>query len=464
MTTWREKYQTGSFRRILFSTLASDIDGGRRVALHQYPRREVPYPEDMGREARRYRIRAIIGKDNYFEHRDRLVEVLEQPGPGTLVHPYLGTMEVQIERWTCRESTAEAATATFEIEFHEAGAAAQPEAGPDTAEAVDAAADDAEASLEDEAAGELEADAEQAVQEDTGSFLDDALDAIAEAPRQMATLAGEVNSFMGRVQGLKAKLLSLVLAPANLAGGLLGAVGSVRGIASSSVGALGVYKGLFSYGGAFVDPPGSGRIAAAQRKNRQALKRLVRTGAAINAARAVAAAQPYRYIGPASPIYASVAGPAAPTSASAAAARRPASAGALAAPPAAVQVNGRAVVLAVPEYAGFAVPEPPGFATWQEAAAARDIVAAALDEAALTAGDALYPALRALSAAVAAHVNAQRPALACGARYVAGSALPSLLLAHRIYGDAARADELEIRNRVRHPGFVPGGRPLEIIQ
>lgn len=44
----------------------------------------------------------------------------------------------------------------------------------------------------------------------------------------------------------------------------------------------------------------------------------------------------------------------------------------------------------------------------------------------------------------------------------------SLLTAYRLDGDElttlfARAGEIVARNRVRHPGFVPGGRPLEVL-
>ena len=34
-------------------------------------------------------------------------------------------------------------------------------------------------------------------------------------------------------------------------------------------------------------------------------------------------------------------------------------------------------------------------------------------------------------------------------------AVPSLVLAHRLYGDALRGSEIVTRNKLRHPGFVP---------
>lgn len=41
--------------------------------------------------------------------------------------------------------------------------------------------------------------------------------------------------------------------------------------------------------------------------------------------------------------------------------------------------------------------------------------------------------------------------------------IPALLLAQRLYGDATRADEIVARNGVRHPMFLPGGEPLEVL-
>jgi prophage DNA circulation protein len=45
---------------------------------------------------------------------------------------------------------------------------------------------------------------------------------------------------------------------------------------------------------------------------------------------------------------------------------------------------------------------------------------------------------------------------------------PALSLAWQLYGDdpdavSTRADEIARRNRLAHPGFVPGGRDIEVI-
>ena len=41
--------------------------------------------------------------------------------------------------------------------------------------------------------------------------------------------------------------------------------------------------------------------------------------------------------------------------------------------------------------------------------------------------------------------------------------LPALVVAHRLYGDATRADEITVRNNARHPGALRGGIELEVL-
>ncbi len=41
--------------------------------------------------------------------------------------------------------------------------------------------------------------------------------------------------------------------------------------------------------------------------------------------------------------------------------------------------------------------------------------------------------------------------------------LPSLVLAHNLYGDLSREADLLARNRIQNPAFVTGGVELEIL-
>jgi prophage DNA circulation protein len=87
----------------------------------------------------------------------------------------------------------------------------------------------------------------------------------------------------------------------------------------------------------------------------------------------------------------------------------------------------------------------------------------ALDARQGEADDAVYGALADLRGAVVRDIAARGADLARVVRYTPPETLPALVLAHRLYGDAARDGELVARNGIAHPGFVPGGLELEVL-
>ena len=51
---------TASFRGVPFFVESSDISAGRRTVTHQYPQRDEPFTEDLGRAAREYELSAFV--------------------------------------------------------------------------------------------------------------------------------------------------------------------------------------------------------------------------------------------------------------------------------------------------------------------------------------------------------------------------------------------------------------------
>lgn len=137
---WRDDLLPGSFRGAAFYWRATELQGGRRLAEHEFPLRDGGEPEDLGRRLRHYRFNVYVVGDDYFGDRDALLAALESPGPGTLVHPYLGPLLVAVREFRLQETNEEGRIARFEIEFTEAGPPPSPLAVVDTAVASVAAA------------------------------------------------------------------------------------------------------------------------------------------------------------------------------------------------------------------------------------------------------------------------------------------------------------------------------------
>jgi prophage DNA circulation protein len=124
---WRAALQPASFNGVQFHVPVDMKAGGRRLVVHEFPKSDTPYTEDMGRRARHFTVHAYViqcafnGFD-YEPNRDALIAQLEAEGPGILVHPTMGVDTVDVGPYSVTERLAEAGgMAEFEIEFTEAG-------------------------------------------------------------------------------------------------------------------------------------------------------------------------------------------------------------------------------------------------------------------------------------------------------------------------------------------------------
>lgn len=130
--TWRDQLQPASFRGVPFGVISGSLTAGRRLARHEYPQRDLPYVEDMGRRAREYKVEAFIIGPDYMSGRDELLAAIEEEGPGQLVHRYYGTQIVSVAECELTESTDFGGMAKFTLQFVEAGEQAEPSVGIDS--------------------------------------------------------------------------------------------------------------------------------------------------------------------------------------------------------------------------------------------------------------------------------------------------------------------------------------------
>lgn len=106
------------------------------------------------------------------------------------------------------------------------------------------------------------------------------------------------------------------------------------------------------------------------------------------------------------------------------------------------------------------------YASYDDAIAGRDVVLDQIDAVAEDANADEYDALQNLRMQVARDIEIRAANLAVITSYTPGETLPALVIAQRLYGSIdieAKAADIVARNSVVHPGFVPGGRPLEVL-
>lgn len=118
--SWRDRFTPGGdFRGAKFWVETDDLDFGRRKIVHEFPLQDKPVVQDQGKKTREFSTRIFVLGDDYDFDRNALINAIEKPGPGTLTHPYLGAMNVEITSARKTESTREGGKATFSLTYIE---------------------------------------------------------------------------------------------------------------------------------------------------------------------------------------------------------------------------------------------------------------------------------------------------------------------------------------------------------
>lgn len=407
--SWRDQLQRASFRGVPFYVSTADTEEGRRGVLHEYPLRDEPFVEDMGRKAGEFSLEAIILGEDYFKARDALRDALKQNGPGELVHPTLGRMQVALTApFRFVEALVEnRGVVRFSLRFTETAENTQPAADINTAAVVDAQADVAAEQCAADFADEFGVEGmPEFVMADAMALLSDATAAIEAARAGVMPDLTVVGEFLGEVSRFSSSISSLILAPRTLAEQVLGLASGLRNAVLRPFNAFTSLAKFFGYESKHPRPPVTTPVRRAQTANRTAVESLVRRATVIEAARASARLD-------------------------------------------------------------FKAPVTPGAPriTYQQAIAIREQLADALEDEAATASVAVFNALMDLRAAVVRDITARGADLPRLVTISMPATLPALVVAYRSFGDATREAEIVARNPiiVRHPGFVPGGVALEAL-
>ncbi|MDE7370599.1 MAG: DNA circularization N-terminal domain-containing protein [Desulfovibrio sp.] len=444
-TSFFASLRQASFRGAAFEVDDADESGGRRLARHEYPLRDLPFAEDLGRKAGEWRIRAFIVQGrtrDYAEARDALRKALTAYGPATLIHPWLGELTVAVERFSLRETTSKGGYCEFDIDFVEAGQRENPAAKTDTVQDVGSAAQKCREALRESFT---------ALYTPLSQELSACLDALNRG-------AAEVMEYL--------QLPGELIAPAlDFAGGLIGQpsglFGALSGIFGGLLGSLSAAEALalgFDFGllaGGSVDEDGYfhyGPASALPARRREVLDRLLAGGG-------VTMLQPLRRrklrMETATSYFDSQ-----PTEPLSLSVSRQGLLTATAIPAATALKRHLAQVTVMEDAAGSAGLD---FVTADDALAVRKTVLDGLEAVAPVVQDPVFAALSGLRLSVARDLTTRGGELPRVRRAQLPASMPALVAAWRLHGDASRADEIVARNRIRHPGRVPGGTPLEVL-
>lgn len=116
--TWRDKLLPASFRGISFLIPQTSVPVGMKGQLHEFPQRDTPFFEQLGKQSQVHKMTAWVIGDDCFERRDKLIEALNAPGGGELVHPWLGKMQVKAGECDMSHDFVGGGMVSFELTFY----------------------------------------------------------------------------------------------------------------------------------------------------------------------------------------------------------------------------------------------------------------------------------------------------------------------------------------------------------
>jgi prophage DNA circulation protein len=131
-SVWRASLMPASFNGAQFHCDSNSWQSGRRIVQHEFPKKDLPYAEDMGRASREFSVRGYcitytsetgvpLYSLDYRRARDLLMQQLETGGPGVLQLPTKPAQTVVCPRYRMQEDARYGGFCTFDMSFQEYG-------------------------------------------------------------------------------------------------------------------------------------------------------------------------------------------------------------------------------------------------------------------------------------------------------------------------------------------------------
>lgn len=443
--SWLNDLLPASFRGVGFQVSSTSSEFGRRNQTHEYPFRDIPYTEDMGRSARKNKIEAFLIGDDYQEQTEKLVNAIEQEGSGMLIHPFLGELNVNIEgQITVNNSVENGRMSVISFSFVEAGELIFPDSSVATDDIVEENADNVDQALLDAFEDFDLIDAPDFVQhsilDNTMSILNDIADAFNAITPYVNDAVKILNGNLSPILGTGGssifnsirKVWHSATKFSNSINGLIARVKVFNGIS--------FIKNIFPSAIWSTDSKSTKK----RKKNQNLINTAIRVTALTEVSRIIASL-PKQVEDKRKQAFAPVALESTkgkkenyfdqehtlPTSH--------------------LTTNITSTHVSTPSTV-----EKHNTISFDDLLDIKESINKSFDkELSRTEYDGLYIALAKLKAAVNQDINARLIKIEKTIVYIPNEVLPDLVLAHYLYNNATRCEDISIRNSIFHPGFVP---------
>lgn len=124
MVDWSATLWPASYRGVPFFIETHAAPGRRRIVSHEFPMRDDPFHEDLGRGLRSFDVQGYVASDSALLQASALDTVLAAAGQGVLVLPDVGPVTVRCTEWRRDHARDRLGYIAFSATFVREGAAA----------------------------------------------------------------------------------------------------------------------------------------------------------------------------------------------------------------------------------------------------------------------------------------------------------------------------------------------------
>ena len=117
---WAEELQDASFRGVQFECTSTNEAVSKSLAIKQAPYSNDAEIEDMGNNPANISMNAVYSGEDYKTWHDALVAALLETGPGELIHPVHGIMQVNVVDYSVDHNAENVDSCTISIKFIQA--------------------------------------------------------------------------------------------------------------------------------------------------------------------------------------------------------------------------------------------------------------------------------------------------------------------------------------------------------
>lgn len=197
---WKDSLLDCKFRGVVFDVLATRDHYARAVDIAEYPYVDGGTTEDLGARPVRFSIQAVFFGDDYDDRLKEVLEALNTPGPGELIHPVWGSIgQAQVMSAEIGHEAPAPDACTLSVEFVERAPERPFFEKAGASQVAEEAGEKADRAL-DEIAGILE---------DVVATVKD-LNPLAQLEGLRQSMLGPLLSFVAKVQGIVTSGLSIL--------------------------------------------------------------------------------------------------------------------------------------------------------------------------------------------------------------------------------------------------------------